>query len=42
VPLSALQMVTVLVITAGYIAATEGAKAWFYKTRNPSRPLAIA
>ena len=32
VPLSALQMGTVLVIVAGYIAATEGAKAWFYKT----------
>jgi Mg2+-importing ATPase len=32
VPLSALQMVAVLIIVAGYIAATEGAKAWFYKT----------
>ncbi len=42
VPLSALQMVTVLVITAGYIAATEGAKAWFYKTRNTSHPVAVA
>jgi Mg2+-importing ATPase len=36
VPLSALQMVAVLVIVAGYIAATEGAKAWFYKT-GPTR-----
>jgi Mg2+-importing ATPase len=42
VPLSALQMVTVLVITAGYIAATEGAKAWFYKTGNKSQPVAVA
>jgi Mg2+-importing ATPase len=41
VPLSALQMGTVLVIVAGYIAATEGAKAWFYKTRNTTQPLAI-
>ena len=29
VPLSALQMSTVLAIVIGYIAATEGAKAWF-------------
>ena len=42
VPLSALQMGTVLVITAGYIAATEGAKAWYYKTRNTSQPVAVA
>ncbi len=42
VPLSALQMVTVLVITAGYIAATEGAKAWFYKTPKTSQPAAVA
>jgi Mg2+-importing ATPase len=40
VPLSALQMVTVLVITAGYIAATEGAKAWFYKTPKTSQRVA--
>jgi Mg2+-importing ATPase len=40
VPLSAFQMVSVLVITAGYIVATEGAKAWFYKT--PSQPVAVA
>jgi P-type Mg2+ transporter len=30
VPLSALQMGTVITIVIGYIAATEGAKAWFY------------
>ena len=32
VPLSGLEMGAVLVIVAGYIAATEGAKAWFYRT----------
>jgi Mg2+-importing ATPase len=32
VPLSTLQMGVVLVIVAGYIAATEGVKAWYYKT----------
>jgi Mg2+-importing ATPase len=42
VPLSALQMGTVLVIVAGYIAATEGAKAQFYKTRNTGQPIAVA
>jgi len=36
VPLSALQMATILAITAGCIAATEGAKAWFYKTPKTS------
>ena len=30
VPLSALQMGTVIAIVIGYIVATEGAKAWFY------------
>lgn len=30
VPLSALQMGTVIAIVVGYIGATEGAKAWFY------------
>jgi len=40
VPLSALQMGTVLAIVAGYIAATEGTKAWFYKTRNTSKLVA--
>lgn len=42
VPLSALQMGAVLVIVAGYIAATEGAKAWFYRTQNTSEPVAVA
>ncbi len=40
VPLSALQMGTILAIVAGYIAATEGVKVWFYKTRNTSQPVA--
>ena len=30
VPLSVIQMGTVIAIVAGYIVATEGAKAWFY------------
>nr|WP_312022730.1 HAD-IC family P-type ATPase [Bradyrhizobium sp. 2S1] len=34
VPLSALQMSTVLAIVVGYIAATEGAKAWFYDRKS--------
>jgi hypothetical protein len=38
VPLSALQMLTVLVIVAGYIAATESAKAWFYRGMEPPNP----
>jgi Mg2+-importing ATPase len=42
VPLSALQMATILAITAGCIAATEGAKAWFYRTRNTNQPVPIA
>jgi len=42
VPLSALQMGTVLVIVAGYIAATEGAKVWFYRPRNARQPVAVA
>jgi Mg2+-importing ATPase len=36
VPLSALQMSTVLAIVVGYIAATEAAKTWFYG-RMPMR-----
>ena len=36
VPLSALQMGTVFAIVAGYIAATEGAKVWFYKKKSTS------
>ena len=34
VPLSALQMSTVLAIVIGYNAATEGAKAWFYGRKS--------
>ena len=41
VPLSVLQMLTVLVITAGYVAATEVAKAWFYKTLKTIKPVAV-
>jgi Mg2+-importing ATPase len=41
-PLSALQMGAVVIVVVGYIAATEGAKAWFYKTRNPNKPVAVA
>jgi Mg2+-importing ATPase len=39
-PLSALHMGAVVIIVAGYIAATEGAKAWFYRTKNPNKPAA--
>ena len=42
VPLSALQMGTVLIIVAGYVAATEGAKAWFYKTPKAAQAVAVA
>ena len=38
VPLSVLEMVSVLIIVAGYIVATEGAKAWFYRKRARSPP----
>jgi P-type Mg2+ transporter len=34
VRLSALEMVSVLIILAGYIAATEAAKSWFYRKRG--------
>jgi Mg2+-importing ATPase len=34
VPLSALQLGTVIAIVIGYIAATEGAKVWFYGRRS--------
>lgn len=37
VPLSALQMGTVVAIVIGYIAATEGVKAWFYGHRIKKR-----
>jgi Mg2+-importing ATPase len=40
VPLSALQMGTVVAIVIGYIAATEATKAWFYGHKlKPKRPL---
>ncbi|HUL94056.1 MAG TPA: magnesium-translocating P-type ATPase [Burkholderiales bacterium] len=42
VPLSALQMGTVLLIVAGYVVATEGAKAWFYKAPGTNEPVAAA
>ena len=42
VPLLALQMMSVLVITAGYVAATEGAKAWFYRKPKICQPVAVA
>jgi P-type Mg2+ transporter len=38
VPLSAPQMVTVVVIVVGYIAVTEGAKAWFYRMQIRTEP----
>ena len=38
VPLSALQMGTVIAIVIGYIAATEGAKAWFYRAQIKAEP----
>ncbi|WP_291861410.1 magnesium-translocating P-type ATPase [Bradyrhizobium sp.] len=36
VPLSWLEMGTAIAIVAGYVAATEGAKVWFYR-RRPNR-----
>ncbi|WP_425067815.1 magnesium-translocating P-type ATPase [Reyranella sp.] len=38
VPLSALQMGTIIAIVIGYIAATEVAKAWFYRERATREP----
>ena len=38
VPLSALQMGTVIAIVIGYIAATEGAKAWFIGQKSERNP----
>jgi Mg2+-importing ATPase len=38
VPLSALQMGTVIAIVVGYIVVTEGAKAWFYRAQARARP----
>ena len=37
VPLSALEMGSVIAIVAGYIVATEGAKAWFYRKKGRAR-----
>ena len=37
VPLSALEMGTIIAILVGYIAATEGAKAWFYRKKGRAR-----
>jgi hypothetical protein len=34
VSLSALQLGTVIAIVVGYIVATEGAKAWFYRRES--------
>jgi len=42
VPLSALSIFAVLVILAGYIAATEAAKVWFYRRRRSERPYGMA
>jgi Mg2+-importing ATPase len=38
VPLSAPLIATVIVVVVGYAAATEGAKAWFFRSANASRP----
>ncbi len=40
VPLSGLQMGTVIAIVIGYVAATEGAKYWFYRHR-PKRNMRV-
>ena len=42
VPLSALQMGTVIAIVVGYIVATEGAKAWFYRAKIRAKPTIAA
>jgi P-type Mg2+ transporter len=42
VPLSALQIGTVIAIVVGYIAATEGAKAWFYRAKVTAQPATAA
>jgi Mg2+-importing ATPase len=38
VPLSALQMAAIIAIVAGYIGATETAKAWFFCSVNAVEP----
>ena len=40
VPLSGFEMATVIAIVAGYVAATEGAKIWFYR-RRPIRNMGV-
>lgn len=42
VPLTAGQMAGIVLILFGYIAATELAKAWFFRTKPPAQPLARA
>ena len=37
VPLSVLQMGTVIAIVVGYIVATEAAKAWYYRTKTKEK-----
>jgi Mg2+-importing ATPase len=39
VPLSMAQMATALAIVIAYIAATEGAKAWFYRNQSRAEPV---
>ena len=38
VPLSALQMGSIIAVVAGYIAATEAAKLWIFRLENPAPP----
>ena len=40
VPLSGFEMATAIAIVAGYVAATEGAKIWFYR-RRPIRNMGV-
>jgi Mg2+-importing ATPase len=42
VPLSTPQMAAVLVIVLAYVAATEGAKAWFYRMQVRAEPAIAA
>ena len=37
VPLSVLQMGTIIAIVVGYIVATEAAKAWYYRTKTKAK-----
>ena len=38
VPLSALQMGSIIAVVTGYIAATEAAKLWIFRLENPAQP----